>query len=297
LACIAYFGCRCAVCGFDFEAMYGERGRGFMHVHHLVPLSIIATGYNVNPVTDLIPVCPNCHAMLHQLPSVEVQQLGSSLRLTNPARALAPARTLRIASKNDRLRFVGPDELSVQPEEWLRLWAGRFPTEKYPGYEELIAKAPQFAASDFKEIGKWKDAARSPTKWRSNVASVAFDIWQQVIAELPSCPAEGQIEHFLSDWSERTYESVLGGRKQTKRFGLSRSTALLHFLTGGRMPIFDSRVRRAVRRLGMRDVPNTVEGYLQVYCPAFSALALQCRTGHLRLLDQALFSFGGKVKS
>lgn len=64
-ACIAHHGCRCVVCGFDFEAVYGELGKGFIHVHHVVPLGTIKEDYDVNPVTDMVPVCPNCHAMIH----------------------------------------------------------------------------------------------------------------------------------------------------------------------------------------------------------------------------------------
>lgn len=64
--CIEYHGCKCAVCGFDFEEKYGEIGKGFIHVHHIVPLNQIGKEYVVNYEKDLIPVCPNCHAMLHR---------------------------------------------------------------------------------------------------------------------------------------------------------------------------------------------------------------------------------------
>jgi 5-methylcytosine-specific restriction protein A len=65
-ACIAHYGTTCCICGLDFGLVYGERGRGFIHVHHLVPLAKIGKGYVVDPVKDLRPVCPNCHAMLHR---------------------------------------------------------------------------------------------------------------------------------------------------------------------------------------------------------------------------------------
>lgn len=64
--CIEAHGCYCHVCGLDFAKKYGEIGEGFIHVHHLVPISTIGEGYVVDPVKDLIPVCPNCHAMLHR---------------------------------------------------------------------------------------------------------------------------------------------------------------------------------------------------------------------------------------
>ena len=64
--CIAHHGCRCSICGFDFEAAFGEIGRDFIHVHHLREISSIGGAYVIRPLTDLIPVCPNCHAMLHR---------------------------------------------------------------------------------------------------------------------------------------------------------------------------------------------------------------------------------------
>ncbi len=63
--CISLFGSICAVCGFDFAAIYGSSMEGFIHVHHLTPLHQIGKDYVVNPQTDLVPVCPNCHAVIH----------------------------------------------------------------------------------------------------------------------------------------------------------------------------------------------------------------------------------------
>jgi 5-methylcytosine-specific restriction protein A len=65
-ACIEYHGCRCTVCDLEFEQLYGAIGRGFIHVHHLRPLAASGQAETVNPVRDLVPVCPNCHAMLHR---------------------------------------------------------------------------------------------------------------------------------------------------------------------------------------------------------------------------------------
>jgi 5-methylcytosine-specific restriction enzyme A len=64
-ACILHHGCKCKVCGFDFEKAYGAIGVGFIHVHHLVPASRTRGQYKIDPKTDLMPVCPNCHAMIH----------------------------------------------------------------------------------------------------------------------------------------------------------------------------------------------------------------------------------------
>jgi hypothetical protein len=63
--CIAHYGSSCVVCGFNFGAAYGPLADGFIHVHHVKPLSEIGAEYEVDPVADLRPVCPNCHAVIH----------------------------------------------------------------------------------------------------------------------------------------------------------------------------------------------------------------------------------------
>lgn len=65
-ACLARHGLNCVVCGFDFNKAYGELGKGYIHVHHLKPLAGIGQEYQVDPERDMIPVCPNCHAMFHR---------------------------------------------------------------------------------------------------------------------------------------------------------------------------------------------------------------------------------------
>lgn len=64
--CILHHGTACAVCEVEFSRVYGPIGEGFIHVHHLVPLSQVNSEYIVDPIRDLQPVCPNCHAMLHK---------------------------------------------------------------------------------------------------------------------------------------------------------------------------------------------------------------------------------------
>jgi putative restriction endonuclease len=66
--CLDYYGLNCSVCNFNFGKVYGRLGEGFIHVHHLRPISEIAEEYEVDPVKDLRPVCPNCHAMIHRTP-------------------------------------------------------------------------------------------------------------------------------------------------------------------------------------------------------------------------------------
>jgi 5-methylcytosine-specific restriction protein A len=75
-ACISHFGCQCVVCDFDFAAVYGPIGKDFIHVHHLNELASIGEEHEVDPVVDLRPVCPNCHAMLHvESPAISIEKL------------------------------------------------------------------------------------------------------------------------------------------------------------------------------------------------------------------------------
>lgn len=79
--CIRHHGMRCAVCDLCFEERYGDPGKDFIHVHHTLPLHEAGGSHSVDPKTDLIPVCPNCHAMLHRtVPPYEVETLRGMLR-------------------------------------------------------------------------------------------------------------------------------------------------------------------------------------------------------------------------
>lgn len=64
--CIKYHGLTCCVCEMNFLDRYGEIGKFFIHIHHLKPISEIGKEYKVDYKKDLVPVCPNCHAMLHR---------------------------------------------------------------------------------------------------------------------------------------------------------------------------------------------------------------------------------------
>jgi len=84
--CIERYGPICQACGLDFEKLYGELGKGFIHVHHVVPMNEIGENYKVDYKKDLIPVCPNCHAMLHRKldgKNVSVAQLRRIIKRHN----------------------------------------------------------------------------------------------------------------------------------------------------------------------------------------------------------------------
>ena len=86
-ACLAHHGYCCSVCDVLLEDIYGERGRNFIQVHHKKPLRQLKKRYKVDPIKDLIPVCPNCHAILHRGGKVlTVGEARRLLRLHDPKR-------------------------------------------------------------------------------------------------------------------------------------------------------------------------------------------------------------------
>jgi 5-methylcytosine-specific restriction protein A len=80
-ACIEHYGLKCQCCGFDFQSEYGSLGEGYIEVHHCTPVSRLGPGYLVDPVEDLIPLCANCHAVVHRVdPPLTVQQLKALIK-------------------------------------------------------------------------------------------------------------------------------------------------------------------------------------------------------------------------
>lgn len=80
-ACLAHYGDRCVICGFSFGERYGHGDRVSVHVHHLLPLEDAAGPYEVDPIADLRPLCPNCHTMAHsRRPPFSLDELASLLR-------------------------------------------------------------------------------------------------------------------------------------------------------------------------------------------------------------------------
>lgn len=65
-ACLSHWKYSCFVCGFNFEKTFGELGKNYIHVHHINQISSIKSEYEIDPVKDLRPVCPNCHSMIHR---------------------------------------------------------------------------------------------------------------------------------------------------------------------------------------------------------------------------------------
>ena len=65
-AAILIHGAVCRACGLDFESRYGQIASGFIEVHHTTLVSQLGPNYHIDPSKDLVPLCPNCHAVAHR---------------------------------------------------------------------------------------------------------------------------------------------------------------------------------------------------------------------------------------
>ena len=74
--CLNHYGYTCYCCGVNLKDIYGEIAKNFIHVHHITPLASIGKKYELNPIKDLIPMCPNCHAIIHRVkPELSIDKL------------------------------------------------------------------------------------------------------------------------------------------------------------------------------------------------------------------------------
>lgn len=75
--CLRYFGFTCKGCGTHMETKYGPLGQDVIHVHHIVPVSQMGGAYRLNPIKDLVPLCPNCHNVVHRIsPPLTILELN-----------------------------------------------------------------------------------------------------------------------------------------------------------------------------------------------------------------------------
>ena len=120
-------------------------------------------------------------------------------------------------------------------------------------------------------------------------------MWLQAADELAGTQVQDvQVPGFLEHWSSTVYVDEFSTGRVEKRFGLARSTTLLHVMSGGMWPICDSRVRRAFNRITGMAAGVDVAWYLSLYVPFFSQLAMTCGAEDPKAVDDALFVYGRK---
>lgn len=115
--CLAHKGYSCSVCGFNFLEYYGSIGTDYIEVHHTTPVSEMGDNYSIDIDRDLVPICSNCHSMIHRkTPSLTVDELKSIIshnknRINNSEKS-----TLRKnVAKKLRLIPDGSMLISIEP--------------------------------------------------------------------------------------------------------------------------------------------------------------------------------------
>jgi hypothetical protein len=200
-----------------------------------------------------------------------------------------------------QLTFRSPEDLDISGRDWFDIWGFVVPGRDERVYQRLIRAAKQgsLKAEDFELMGRWKDGAWTEGRWKPHVASVAYNTWKEIADKPPACPNEGGIVEFLDHRSNTMCAYAYGDGTAKKRFGLPRATTLLHFISAGRYPILDSRVRTALE--GFKSHPGILaprtsigeegQSYLERFYPLFWRIAAACGTDDARRLDQALMRY------
>ena len=71
------------ICSFNFGDKYGSRGVGYIEAHHIVPFAQLVKELEpvtLDPKTDFVVVCANCHRMLHRtVPAISPLELKALL--------------------------------------------------------------------------------------------------------------------------------------------------------------------------------------------------------------------------
>ena len=76
-------GLNCLACNFNFGKFYGSIGARYIVIHHVVPVSKLGPNYQIDPSTDLVPLCANCHSMIHvSNPPLSLDELKDKLGIS-----------------------------------------------------------------------------------------------------------------------------------------------------------------------------------------------------------------------
>jgi hypothetical protein len=80
--CIKHHGWSCKVCLVNLQDVYGDRAKEFIHVHHIEKLADSGSKI-IDPINDLIPVCPNCHCIIHMTKEPAMREEIAKLIMDN----------------------------------------------------------------------------------------------------------------------------------------------------------------------------------------------------------------------
>ena len=90
-ACIKHHGLKCKCCLYDMSELYGEIASGIIEVHHVTPISRVGENYQIDPINDLVPLCPNCHRVVHKRnPPFSIEEVKQAIKnITNASTRFA----------------------------------------------------------------------------------------------------------------------------------------------------------------------------------------------------------------
>jgi 5-methylcytosine-specific restriction enzyme A len=85
--CLAHYKLKCYACKTLLSDVYGQAAANVIHVHHLELVSALPDDYEIHPIRDLRPVCPNCHSVIHsRQPHYSIEELQEMLAAARPGR-------------------------------------------------------------------------------------------------------------------------------------------------------------------------------------------------------------------
>lgn len=113
--CLAHKGYTCAVCGFNFLETYGEIGKDYIEVHHTTMVSQMGKNYHFDVDRDLVPVCSNCHSMLHRKrPPYSVKELQSILETQHKKVSIANLHKIKDVEEDADLKGFVESERNLE---------------------------------------------------------------------------------------------------------------------------------------------------------------------------------------
>ncbi len=221
--------------------------------------------------------------------------------------------------------FRSPSGEAISAAQWVAIWSAKFDSTIYPEdiYRELVATGLELSDAEFEIVGAWKEGAirsvrlgmtfgncsvKFTDKWKPGTVA-AYGVWRS----LPDCRSaleqyllRGQHRLFLDHLSQKSFmKPCKGGGVTSTKFGLSRSTFVLHILSRARFPIYDSNTQAGIHLLTQGQIVKTktaaIDGdwYLRMFCTIIHDLQGACSASDLqsqRTLDKALFCYGKVAK-
>lgn len=115
--CLAHKGYSCHACGFNFLERYGQLGKDYIEVHHTTPVSEMGDNYKIDIDRDLVPVCSNCHSMIHRRnPPLSIEELKDIILKRDKQKISQERKFAKKNVQNQRLVPEGSILKTIEPD-------------------------------------------------------------------------------------------------------------------------------------------------------------------------------------